>query len=207
MHRVTLCTNGIRLAKDESLVQELARLGARVALSFDTFDPHVDYLMQGAHLLELKLRCLELLEKHGVDTTLIPVMTYGLNEHEIGDIIDLVLKKANIRHLEVHTMTFTGQNGATFARSGRTSMYQVLQQIEATSNGLLTPADFVPSPCAHSLCYQIAYLLMDPDGGPPIPFSRYMPTEVITKHWPNACIWNRRPSWSVPWSRRSIVSG
>jgi uncharacterized radical SAM superfamily Fe-S cluster-containing enzyme len=58
-------------------------------------------------------------------------------------------------------------------------MYQVLQQIEATSNGLLTPADFVPSPCAHSLCYQIAYLLMDPDGAPPIPFSRFMPTEVI----------------------------
>src|SRR6187399_269852 len=30
VHRVTICTNGIRLAKDESLVAELAAAGARV---------------------------------------------------------------------------------------------------------------------------------------------------------------------------------
>src|SRR5262249_25644071 len=89
IHRVTICSNGIRLAKDESLVKQIADLGARVALSFDTFDAAVDYEMQGARLLSLKLRCLELLEKHDVDTTLIPVMTRGLNDHEIGTIIDL----------------------------------------------------------------------------------------------------------------------
>ena len=38
VHRVTVCSNGVRLARDEAFVAALGRLGARIALSFDTFD-------------------------------------------------------------------------------------------------------------------------------------------------------------------------
>jgi uncharacterized radical SAM superfamily Fe-S cluster-containing enzyme len=179
IHRVTVCSNGIKLAKDEEFVKRLGQLHARIALSFDTFDPHADKLLQGAHMLAYKLKALELCEKHGVDVTLIPVMTRGVNEHEIGQIIDFAVRRSPVRHVEVHTMTFTGQSGTTFDRSGRISMYEVLQEIEKTTEGLLRPTDFVSSPCAHPLCYQIAYLLIDPDGGPPIPFTRFMPANEL----------------------------
>jgi uncharacterized radical SAM superfamily Fe-S cluster-containing enzyme len=179
IHRVSICTNGIRLAKDESLVRRLAELGGRVALSFDTFEKDADMALQGAHLAPLKLRCLELLEKYDVDTTLIPVMTLGVNDREIGKIIELALSKRNVRHVEVHTITFTGQSGVDFPRSARISMHEVLERIEETTLGLLRPDDFVPSPCAHPLCYQIAYLLVDRDGGRPIPFSRFMPAAAL----------------------------
>jgi uncharacterized radical SAM superfamily Fe-S cluster-containing enzyme len=179
IHRVTVCSNGIRLAKDEAFVARLAEYGARIALSFDTFDPHTDKLMQGAHMLATKLKCMELCEKHGVDVTLIPVMTRGVNEHEIGKILEFALTRSNVRHVEVHTMTFTGQSGVTFQRSGRISMYEVLEEIERRTEGLLRPSDFVTSPCAHPLCYQIAYLLIDPDGGPPIPFTRFLPASEL----------------------------
>lgn len=179
VHRVTICSNGIRLARDEELVKRLADAGARVALSFDTFDKAVDYELQGAKLIELKLRCLELLDKHGVDTTLIPVMTKGLNDHEIGRILELALKTRCVRHVEVHTITFTGQGGTNFSREGRISMVEVLDQIAATTHGLLGREDFVSSPCAHPLCYQIAYLLLDPEGGAPIPFTRFLPRETV----------------------------
>lgn len=179
VHRVTICTNGIRLAKDESLVQRIAELGGRVALSFDSFEKEADELLQGARLLGVKMTCLEHLEKYGVDTTLIPVMTRGVNDHEIGKILEFAFGKPNIRHIEVHTMTFTGQSGVTFPRSGRISMLEVLERIEQTTAGLLRVDDFVPSPCAHPLCYQIAYLLVDPAGGPPIPFTRFMTKEEL----------------------------
>ncbi|MBK9035400.1 MAG: radical SAM protein [Myxococcales bacterium] len=179
IHRVTVCSNGVRLAKDEAFVAELAALDARIALSFDSFDPDADYLLQGAHLIATKKRCMDLLEKHGVSTTLIPVMTRGVNDHEVGELIAYGLARTNVRHLEIHTITYTGQGGRTFDRAGRISMREVLAQIEATTGGLLTVGDFVPSPCAHPLCYQIAYLLVDPDGGPPIPFTRFMsPAEL-----------------------------
>jgi uncharacterized radical SAM superfamily Fe-S cluster-containing enzyme len=179
VHRVTICSNGIRLARDEELVKSLADAGARVALSFDTFDRAVDYELQGAKLLDVKLRCLELLDKHGVDTTLIPVMTRGLNDHEIGRILELAWRTRCVRHVEVHTITFTGQGGTNFARERRISMVEVLDRIAETTGNLLGREDFVSSPCAHPLCYQIAYLLVDPDGGPPVPFTRFVPRETI----------------------------
>jgi uncharacterized radical SAM superfamily Fe-S cluster-containing enzyme len=164
----------LKLAKDEPLVKRLGELGARIALSFDTFDETTDLEMQGASLLATKMRALELLEKHGVDTTLIPVMTKGLNDHEVGKILELGLSLKCIRHVEIHTITYTGQGGVTFdpERKGRIGMREVLARIEETTGGMLRADDFVPSPCAHPLCYQVAYLLMDPEGGRPVPFAR-----------------------------------
>ncbi len=179
IHRVSVCSNGVRLARDESLVRRLADVGARIALSFDTFDKHTDKAMQGAMLVDLKRKVLELLDKHQVDTTLIPVMTRGYNDHEIGAIIKMGLELSCVRHLEVHTITYTGQGGVAFDRSGRISMREVLQRIEETTNGQLRVSDFVPSPSAHPLCYQIAYLLMDDDGGPAVPFLRFMDRDTM----------------------------
>jgi 7,8-dihydro-6-hydroxymethylpterin dimethyltransferase len=172
IHRVSVCTNGIRLVKDRALFDALAEQGTRFALSFDTFDPHVDRALQGAKLVDLKLQCLDLLEAHAVNTTLIPVMTRGYNDHEIGRILDVALRLNCVRHVEVHTITYTGQGGVHFDRSGRISTFEVLQRIAETTNGLLGPDDFVPSPSAHPLCYQIAYLLNDASG--PISFRRFL---------------------------------
>lgn len=179
IHRVSVCSNGVRLAKDEALVKQLAAVGARIALSFDTFDRHVDKALQGAMLVDLKAKVLELLDKHGVDTTLIPVMTRGYNDHEVGRIIKMGLERSCVRHLEIHTITYTGQGGISFDRTGRISMLEVLQRIEETTDGLLRASDFVPSPSAHPLCYQIAYLLIDEQGGPAIPFLRFMDRETM----------------------------
>jgi uncharacterized radical SAM superfamily Fe-S cluster-containing enzyme len=106
-------------------------------------------------------------------------MTRGVNEKEIGRILELALRKKNVRHVEVHTMTFTGQGGASFDRSGRISLYETLQEIERSTGGLLRVDDFVPSPHAHPLCYQIAYLLLDPAGGPPVPYTRFLDRQTF----------------------------
>lgn len=172
VRRVTICSNGLKL-RDDGLLSKLRELGARVALSFDTFEADVDVAMQGLPLLSTKMRALDLMAKHGVDCTLIPVMTKGYNDHEIGRILDLAVAHPSVRHVEVHTMTYTGQGGVSFDRSGRITLYEVLERIEAQT-GWLAVDDFVPSPCAHPLCYQVAYLLLDPDGGPPVPFTRFL---------------------------------
>lgn len=178
IHRVSVCSNGLKLVKNEALVQRLGELGARIALSFDSFEAEADYLLQGAHLVKVKQQVLDLLDKYNVDCTLIPVMTKGVNDHEIGKIIAHALRRRSVRHLEVHTITYTGQGGVSFDRSGRISMYEVLEQIGKTTDGLLSAADFVPSPHAHPLCYQIAYLLCNPDD----PDERPIPiTQLITR--------------------------
>jgi uncharacterized radical SAM superfamily Fe-S cluster-containing enzyme len=182
VHRVTVCSNGIRLVKDRAFSEALATLGARIALSFDTFDERADVAMQGAKMLDIKLAAVELCDELGLDVTLIPVVTRGYNDHELGKLIDYSMQHTSIRHLELHTMTYTGQSGGSFDRAGRISMVEVLDAIRAQTNGLLAREDFVTSPCAHPLCYQVAYLLVDREGAsaePPIPYTRFLSRETL----------------------------
>jgi len=177
--RVSVCTNGILLANDENFLRRFAELGGRVALSFDSFDDDANYKLNGSHLLKIKTRCMDLLEKYNVGTTLIPVISKGINDHEIGDIVRYAFSKKNLRHIELHTITFTGPGGSQFDRNARINMHEVLTLIDQQCDGLITKNDFVPSPCAHPLCYQIAYFLCDPKDGTAISFSRFLDKQTI----------------------------
>ncbi|WP_044185897.1 radical SAM protein [Hyalangium minutum] len=173
IHRITVSTHGLRFLKDEYLLERLAQLEARVILSFDSFKPETNKQMLGGRLLESKLKVLQLLEKHAVDTTLLPVLARGYNDSEVGDFVKLGLEKDFIRSVELHTMTFTGQGGTKFDRKARYTPYDVLVDLEQQTGGQLRVTDFVPSPAAHPLCYQVTYLLKLGDGRW-LPYPRFM---------------------------------
>ncbi len=174
IHRITVSTHGLRFLKDERLLERLARLGARIVLSFDSFKPETNQHMLGGNFLDAKLRVLDLLEKYDVETTLLPVLARGVNDDEVGAFVQLALRKDFIRSVELHTMTFTGHNGTSFDRRGRYSTYEVLSDLETQTKGLLRVDDFVPSPAAHPLCYLVTYVLRLDDGRW-LPFPRFMP--------------------------------
>ncbi len=173
IHRITVSTHGLRFLKEERLLERLAQLEARVILSFDSFKPEPNKQMLGGSLLASKMKVLTLLEKHGVDTTLLPVLARGYNDSELGDFVKLALEKDFIRSVEFHTMTFTGQGGARFDRRARYTPYDVLMDLERQTGGQLRVSDFVPSPAAHPLCYQVTYVMKMTDGRW-LPYPRFM---------------------------------
>jgi uncharacterized radical SAM superfamily Fe-S cluster-containing enzyme len=177
IHRVTISTHGLRFLKDEWLLPLLAKLDARVVLSFDSFEAGANRQLLGGDLLAGKLRVLELLERHRVNTTLLPVLARGHNDHELGAFVRLALQRDFIRSLELHPMTFTGQGGVQFDRAARYTTWEVLRDIEnqtsVQTGGQLRITDFVPAPIAHPLCYLVTYLLRLP-GGAWLPFPRFM---------------------------------
>lgn len=180
IHRITVSTHGLVFLKDEQMLRELASLNARIVLSFNSFKEEPWEKMCGLNLLDSKLKVLELLEKHDVDTTLIPVLGKGCNDDELGSLVELLLGKSFLRSLEIHTMTFTGHGGLNFADSARLTTPDVMRAIEVASNGNISLGDFVPSPCAHPLCYQTCYLMeVKPDEY--VPFARFMSKENIRK--------------------------
>jgi uncharacterized radical SAM superfamily Fe-S cluster-containing enzyme len=174
IHRITVSTHGLRFLKDERILERLAKLGARIVLSFDSFKPDINQQMLGGNFLDAKLRVLDLLEKYDVETTLLPVLARGVNDDEVGAFVKLALEKDFIRSLELHTMTFTGHNGQSFDRAGRYTTFEVLTDLEAQTGGVLKVSDFVPSPAAHPLCYLVTYVLRLEDGRW-LPFPRFMP--------------------------------
>ena len=173
IHRVTISTHGLTFIKDEALLAELAALNARIVLSFNSFKEDVNAKLIGVDLYAKKLKVLEQLEKIYLDTTLIRVIGEGLNAGELGALVRLVLSKDFIRSLEIHTMCFTGQSGTTFNPVARITVPDVLRYIEEQTDGNLRMSDFTPSPCAHPLCYQTAYMLKS-DEDDYIPFARFM---------------------------------
>ena len=107
-----------------------------------------------------------------------------------------------------HDLHRPGRRQPSTARA-RISMYEVLRAHRgATTGGLLRADDFVPSPCAHPLCYQIAYLLLDPDGGAPVPFTRFLDRETFYESpRPSACTSSPRRASRRRCARPSTASG
>jgi uncharacterized radical SAM superfamily Fe-S cluster-containing enzyme len=172
IRRLTISTNGLKL-KDEAYVRKLAALDARIVLSLDTFRPETDKILLGANTVKHKLAALELLEKYDVATTLLPAVATGVNDDEVGALLELVLAKPHIRSLELHTLTFTGQGGVGFQRTARITIPDLHRRIEEATGGQIKWKDFVPSPLAHPHCYSICYVLCLDDGGY-VPFARLL---------------------------------
>src|SRR6187549_1760838 len=103
IRRLTISTNGLKLL-EPAYVQVLAEHDARIVLSLDTFDEAVDLTLLGAKTVRAKLKVLDLLAKHDVTTTILPAVAKGLNDKDVGPLLELVLARPNICSLELHTL-------------------------------------------------------------------------------------------------------
>lgn len=161
--RVTMNSNGIRLAEDVELCQRLAERGIYVILSFNTFDPQVSRLLHGRDLTAIKQQAIENLAKAGVRVTLLNVLLRGINENALCGIFDLMRQYENILSLTVQTMTYTGQGGGEVARAKHIPVDEAAQIVCRESKGILRFDDFISRPAAHPLCYRICYMLKSGD--------------------------------------------
>ncbi len=157
--RVTMNSNGLRLAEDEALCRELADRGVDVILSLHTLRPETSMAIHGRDLVAVKRQAIENLERAGVTTTLLSVVIRGVNDDEIGDILRLATDHGNIPSVTVQPMTFTGQGGGSFAPRHHLPLDGAARAVEETTGGLFRREHFVPHPRAHPMCYHAAYYL------------------------------------------------
>ena len=84
-------TNGIRIAADAAFAERLASYapGFEVYLQFDSLDDAVNRVLRGAPLLDQRLKALERLNELNLSTTLVVTVVKGLNDGEIGKLVDV----------------------------------------------------------------------------------------------------------------------
>ncbi len=157
--RVTMNSNGLRLATDEDLCRALAELGVFVILSFDTFRSDRALSIHGRDVIDLKRRALENLQRFGIGTTLLNVMIRGVNEDEIGAVIELARTHPVVRSVTIQTMTFTGKGGTNFKPRETMPLDGAAKAVEFATNGAMRGSQFFPHAGAHPLCYSVAYYL------------------------------------------------
>ena len=161
-------TNGIRIARDDRFLAELARVKPQIYLQFDGFDPATNLALRGrADLLDTKLRALERLAEADVRVILVAAIERGVNEHEIGRIVEFGLKHPAVFGINFQP-AFRAQRHIPADPMTRITIPDVLRSIETQTNGLLKLSDFVPVPCCMPTCNFVTYAMLDGDTVTPI---------------------------------------
>lgn len=176
--RVTMNSNGLRLADDYAFCERLAAMNVAVILSFNTFDPEASLAIHGRDVVAHKLRAIANLTRAGVRLTLLHVMIRGVNENALSGILDLMRTNDRILSLTVQTMTYTGQGGGLWKDRAHIPVDEAARLICAHSGGEFAFPDFLPRPSAHPLCYLTCYLLKD--GAKLVPFTSFMSRDEIS---------------------------
>ena len=169
--RITMNSNGLRLAEDEDLCKRLADLEVCVILSFNTFDSDVSTALHGRDVVAAKLRAIDNMTRAGVRITLLNVLIRDTNEQALSGLFELMRSNDNILSLTVQTMTYTGQGGGQCGPRNHLPVDEAVRIVCEQSGGMLTPDDFMPRPSAHPLCYSLCYLVKSGDSF--LPFLRF----------------------------------
>ncbi len=143
-----LNTNGLRLADDERLADELAELGQgfEVYLQLDGVTETTAGALRGRDVLAAKMKAIERLARRSIPVTLVMTAAAGVNDHEIGKMILYGLGTRGVRGLNVQPLAYFGRQAGEPGLE-RLTLTGVLRRIESQTGGLLRRDDFVPLPC------------------------------------------------------------
>jgi RNA 3'-phosphate cyclase len=173
--RVVIITNGRRLGKDRKFAEELKKRGAYIGLQLDGFDAETHTAIRGMDLVAEKDAAIQVIKDLDLPTQVIFVATRGVNEHQIGRVIELFMATDQMISLNFQPMAYTGFGGGKFKADpmDRLTIPGVIQRADAQTNGKVKFKDFFPLPCSHPQCVSLTYLLKL-DDGTCLPFPRFV---------------------------------
>ncbi|MGH9827850.1 MAG: radical SAM protein, partial [Blastocatellia bacterium] len=119
-------------------------------------------------ILEEKLRALDRLAEIGLNVTLVPAIERGVNEHEVGRIIDFAIKHPAVRGINFQPAFHAGRH-IKHDPMTRMTIPDVLRLIESQTSGKFQVSDFVPVPCCFPTCNSVTYAFIDGETITPIP--------------------------------------
>jgi uncharacterized radical SAM superfamily Fe-S cluster-containing enzyme len=182
--RVSIATNGLRCATDYAFCEELARRKVYVSLQLDALsNPALRALRGAGDQRAAREKALSNLERAGVRTTIVSTVAKGVNDHLVGECIDLLYSRDFILSLTFQPAAFTGYGGEHFAPHNPLDVVTIPDIVRGAAKqtgGRLAESDFLPLPCSHPSCFGLTYLLktVDKDGKPDfIPFPRFLELE------------------------------
>ena len=175
---VMINTNGIRFARDPSLVELAARHKDRleVYFQFDGLSDDVYVALRGEPLLETKLAALEALGRAGVHVTLVATLQGGVNGDQMGPLVEFGLAWPYITGISFQPATYSGRHVLPETLERRITFPDVIRGIASQTKGLFREDDFLPLPCAHPNCHQIAIAYRTGVSGGPaaVPVTRFI---------------------------------
>jgi uncharacterized radical SAM superfamily Fe-S cluster-containing enzyme len=170
-------TNGIRIAQDEEFAKRLADYMPEfeIYLQFDSLRREPLMQLRGADLRSVRQKALERLNTLGISTTLVVTAERGVNDGELGQIIDFALEQPSVRGVTIQPVQQAGRVQGFQPAEHRLTLTEVRRRIlEQTS--VFRPEDLIPVPC-HPDSLAMAYALKV--DSKTVPLTGMVPPEVL----------------------------
>ena len=187
-----LNTNGIRIANELGFAERLAEYeaGFEVYLQWDSLRPDALKALRGVDLSSVRQRALERLNHVGLSTTLVMTVARGVNDQEIGSVIEYATQQRCVRGVTLQPVQSAGRTENYDAGRQRLTLTEVRQMIlEQTS--LFAPADIIPVPCNPD-ALAMAYAIKNGDGIRPL--THLLPADVLLAGDRNTIVFERDPA-------------
>jgi uncharacterized radical SAM superfamily Fe-S cluster-containing enzyme len=188
---VMLNTNGIRIANEQGFADRLKECAPtlEVYLQWDSVRPAALRALRGVDLTSVRGRALDALNRVNLSTTLVMTVARGVNDDEIGSVIEFAARQRCVRGVTLQPVQQAGRTEAYDAASQRLTLTEVRQMI-LDQTALFAPADIIPVPCnpdALAMAYAIK------DGGTIRPLTGMVPPEVLLAGDRNTIVFERDP--------------
>ena len=224
IRHVMINTNGIRLAKEPEFVAKLADYahrfnntdqnssadhpkkiqGLEIYLQFDSLNDEHMTVLRGAKLTRIHEQALANLEAHNLSTTLVATIKKGLNDGEMGKIIEHALTYRCIRGVSFQPLSESGRVGVNEETDlknddskKRLTISEMRRQI-AEQSDVFTLDDIVPVPCnpdTLAMGYALkTHSITDEKNQPVVaPLTRYLTPDIIMNGGGNTILFEQNP--------------
>src|SRR5262245_28543536 len=184
-------TNGVRIAQDREFVSRLKSYtpGFELYLQFDSLREAPLRDLRGVDLREVRRRALEHLNEVGLSTTLVVTVKKGVNDGEIGEIIDFALKQPCVRGVTFQPVQAAGRLEGYDPARDRFTLSEIRKEILKQSS-VFQPRDILPVPC-HPDGIAMAYALKRE--GAVVPLSGLLDPSVLLEGAGNTIVYERDP--------------
>jgi uncharacterized radical SAM superfamily Fe-S cluster-containing enzyme len=171
-----LNTNGLRIAREPGFAERLASYapGFEVYLQFDSFERDALMTLRGADLRLVRQQALDNLNRVGLSTTLVMVVAAGINDHEIGKVVEFAAAQPCVRGVTLQPIQFAGRTEGVRAAE-RLTLTGVRDKLLAQSD-LFVPDDVIPVPCNPD-ALAMAYGIKTPTGLQAL--TRWLPPDAL----------------------------
>lgn len=182
-------TNGVRIANDPEFAARLAGYmpDFEVYLQFDSFKPEALVRLRGKDLTDIRKKALERLNALNLSTTLVVTLQRGLNDDEIGAIVDYALRQPCVRGVTFQPTQFSGRLDGYDLATGKLTPTEVRQKILEQTD-VFQPNDLIPVPCNPD-ALTMAYALKL--AGQVQPLTRLIDPEVLLNSSKNTIVYEQ----------------
>ena len=182
-------TNGIRIAQDEAFAERLASYmpDFEIYLQFDSLDRGPLVALRGADLRETRARALERLNRLRISTTLVVTLKKGLNDGEIGPLIDFALTQPAVRGVTFQPIQAAGRLEAFDPATDRLTLTEVRRGI-LDQTTVFRPDDVLPVPCHPASLAMADALKMD---GKVVPLSGLIDPAILIEGSRNTIVFEQ----------------